>query len=103
MRLNTLLASTGSTLFFGAVSHALQIPIVETTAGPIEGIISLINGQQVKTFVGIPYALTPPERVSPAEPPIPWIKTLRASLIKPACMQQFMCKFELEFAQRDIR
>jgi hypothetical protein len=49
----------------------------------------------VNKFLGIPFAASPPQRFSPPTQVAPWFRPLKASAIKPACLQQFDCKFPL--------
>jgi carboxylesterase type B len=45
----------------------------------------------VSQFLGIPFAKSPPERFSPAQPPSRFREPLNVTEWKPACIQQFRC------------
>jgi carboxylesterase 2 len=47
------------------------------------------NPGLVNSFLGIPFAKSPPLRFAPPEPAVPWSSPLEATKVKPACVQQF--------------
>src|ERR1700749_308265 len=65
---------------------AKNAPAVTIRSGPVEGIVL---ASDVKAYLGIPFALSPPERFSEPVDPKPWTTPLKASEVKPACVQEF--------------
>jgi carboxylesterase 2 len=61
-------------------------PTVRISDGPIEG---LGVGSNVAAYLGIPFAQSPPERFSKPADTKPWNQPLKATKLKPACVQQF--------------
>lgn len=47
----------------------------------------------VNKYLGIPFAASPPVRFSPPEKPQSWNAPINATAYKPACIQQFQCKY----------
>ncbi|KAE9977068.1 hypothetical protein BLS_000797 [Venturia inaequalis] len=79
-----------STFIAGTLAASLNYNAPTTASisrGLVEG-LQVRNGK-VKAFLGIPFALSPPERFSAPQDPKPWTGTLKAQKIKPSCMQQF--------------
>jgi carboxylesterase 2 len=48
------------------------------------------NPGLVNSYLGIPFAKSPPLRFAPPEPALPWSTPLQATEVKPACIQQFV-------------
>lgn len=46
----------------------------------------------VNQFLGVPFAVSPPERFSPPQRPERWSEPVDATAWRPACIQQFNCK-----------
>lgn len=80
----TALWATWATLVFADSTN------VKLDSGPIAG-KDLPSG--IKFWTGIPFAKSPPERFGRPENPAPWTDTYKATVRKPACMQQFKSKF----------
>ena len=80
---------TKLSLLIGALSATgfAQDVKVETNSGPVEGSVSA----NVKAWLGIPFAKSPPVRFGAPEDPVPWKATLSAKQAKNSCMQQIMC------------
>jgi hypothetical protein len=66
-------------------------PTVTVSFGPIEGITLASN---VKAFLGIPFAQSPPVRFGAPVDPKSWTKPLKVTAFKPACVQQFNCEIQ---------
>jgi len=82
----SLLASTFAASTIAASINYNAPAIVSTTLGSVEG---LTLSTKVKAFLGIPFAVSPPERFSAPVDSKPWTETLKAKTVKPACVQQF--------------
>jgi carboxylesterase 2 len=71
---------------------AQNAPTVTVSSGPIQGTALASN---VKAFLGIPFAQSPPVRFGAPVDPKPWTASLKATAFKPACVQQFSCKLKV--------
>jgi carboxylesterase type B len=89
---NLLLLGGSVTL---VLSDRQGAPTATIDAGVVVGkTTSLPNALgPVDQFLGIPFAKSPPERFSPAEPASQFSTSLNATEFKPACIQQFRCRF----------
>jgi len=79
-------------LLLGTVAHA-QSPTVHVDAGCVVGTTTRLPTATavVNQFLGVPFAVSPPERFSPPVEPAPFPRTINATAWKPACIQQFQC------------
>jgi hypothetical protein len=77
------------------VSPSFALPTVVVDTGLVVGTTTSIPSATatVNKFLGIAFAASPPERFSPPSRAAPFYKPLNASAFKPACIQQFNCKF----------
>jgi carboxylesterase 2 len=84
----SLLSSTvwSSTMIAATAQTA---PTVTVSSGPVEGTALASN---VKAFLGIPFAQSPPLRFGAPVDPKSWTTPLKATAFKPACVQQFVCE-----------
>jgi carboxylesterase type B len=75
------------------LSDRNDAPTATIDAGVVVGkTTSLPNALgPVDQFLGVPFAKSPPERFSPAEPAARFSDSLNATEFKPACIQQFRC------------
>jgi carboxylesterase 2 len=69
-------------------------PTVTLASGIVIGTTTRPTNQpsltaQANAYLGVPFALSPPERFSPPEAVSPWSSPLAAQTVKPACIQQF--------------
>jgi carboxylesterase 2 len=69
---------------------------VETNSGPVVGSASA----NVQSWLGIPFAKSPPARFGAPEDPVPWTAPLAAKQGKNSCMQQFMCSLRLKSVKK---
>lgn len=69
-----------------AASLVTAPPTVRISDGAVEGVG---DGTNVAAYLGIPFAQSPPERFSKPVDAKPWTEPLKATRLKPACMQQF--------------
>lgn len=68
-------------------------PQVTTSAGVVVGKAAQLQFAPTKTvhqYLGIPFALSPPDRFAPPTGLVPWTTPLNATEFKPACIQQFI-------------
>jgi carboxylesterase 2 len=85
---NSLLVSfVWSSTILSAVAQTA--PTVTVSSGPVQGTTLASN---VKAFLGIPFAQSPPVRFGAPVDPKPWTTPLKATAFKPACFQQFNCE-----------
>jgi hypothetical protein len=88
-----------SLVFLPALCFALQYdpsPTATIDAGVLIGKATTLPnglGPSVNQFLGVPFAQSPPERFSPPRNVTAFSKRLNATEWKPACIQQFRCKF----------
>jgi carboxylesterase type B len=80
-------------------SHAqyMKAPTATIDAGVVIGKSTTLPTAlgPVNQFLGIPFAQSPPERFSPPEQTPQFPEPINATEWKPACIQQFRCKFTL--------
>ncbi|XP_054720718.1 acetylcholinesterase-1-like [Uloborus diversus] len=71
------------------------VSMVQTTSGPVDGILGSYQGILVDMFLGIPYAAPPVGdlRFKRTVPVQPWIAPLKANIDPPACVQYFPYKY----------
>jgi len=74
----------------GKVISRHEAPQIETSFGPVQGIVSQYRGVNVLEYKGIPYAKAPinANRFLLPEEPDPWLIPIDASEYGPACIQQ---------------
>jgi len=72
-------------------------PTVTISSGPIIGVTTTLPtvARPVNQYLGIPYAISPPERFSRPSSPQNWTTPLRCQVHKDACIQQWNCKASL--------
>jgi Carboxylesterase family len=95
MRVSALVPAVG--LLAGTASAAAFLnstanPTVTIASGVVVGTATSIYGQPtatLKAYLGIPFAVSPPERFSPPSPPQAWSAPIIAQKVAPACVQQF--------------
>lgn len=70
-------------------------PTATIDAGVVHGTTTSLPAATatVNKYLGIPFAASPPVRFSPPQKPHSWSTPINATAFKPACIQQFMCKF----------
>lgn len=75
--------------------HYEPSPVVLLPSGPIIGTTTSLPSATatVNKFLGIPFAQSPPERFSPPQDASRWRIPLNATAVKPACIQQFNCRY----------
>lgn len=80
-------------LFSSAVAATSHDPVVVIDTGVVVGkTYSLPYApQSVNNFLGIPFAISPPERFSPPQPAKKAPDLIMAKGKKPACIGQFSC------------
>ena len=66
-------------------------PTVTIDIGTVVGKSSTVPGGKngVKQFLGIPFAVSPPERYSPPQPATPVSTPIQATAFSDSCIQQF--------------
>ncbi|KAG8532507.1 uncharacterized protein KY384_002384 [Bacidia gigantensis] len=76
-------------------------PTVTIDSGPLIGTTTLLPSSTVTVnkFLGIPFAISPPERFSPPVPVQEWEAPKKAQAFTSACMQQFQSEFIRMFYQ----
>jgi carboxylesterase type B len=52
-------------------------------------VVGVFAPSGVRSWKGIPFAKSPPERFSPPQDPVPWKSPLTVTNFKPSCMPQF--------------
>lgn len=71
-------------------------PTASVNAGTIIGTTAVVTAATatvtINQYLGIPYAVTPPERFSAPKPANPFNASLVAQQFKPACLQHFKGK-----------
>lgn len=74
------------------------LPTVTIDAGVIIGTTTSLPraATGVNKFLGVPFG-APPKRFFPPHKVQPWSNPLNTTVLKPACIQQFMCKFSTIF------
>lgn len=75
-------------LIFLSIEASLSY-LVETPSGRVEGKIDRYDGIAVQSFLGIPYAKPPIDDLR-FRKPVPfgkWMRTLKATVLPPACVQ----------------
>ena len=80
-----------------------SMPTVTLSSGPVVGTTTSVPYATATTnkFLGVPFAITPPERFSPPEPLPGSSQPIMAQALKAACIQQFVCKvFQFEGSKR---
>lgn len=71
-------------------------PTATIDAGVVHGTTTSLPAATatVNKYLGIPFAASPPVRFSPPQKPHSWSTPIDATAFKPACIQQFTCKFD---------
>lgn len=95
MRFNSSTLSLALSGLASALSYN-PTPTATIDAGLLVGTATALPnglGPSVNQFLGIPFAQSPPERFSPPRNVSAFSKPLNATAFKPACVQQFRCKF----------
>jgi len=80
----------------GFPSYTGGAPTITADDGVIAGVATNVPDTaqpNVNKFLGLPFAVTPPERFSPPEPASKIQGVLNATAVKPACIQQFQCEY----------
>lgn len=77
-----------------ALAATTSGPTVSLASGVVVGTTSTVSTPTVATaavtqYLGIPFAASPPQRFSPAQPPSKWTEPLVAQQRKPVCLQEF--------------
>ena len=75
--------------------HYEPSPVVLLPSGPVIGTTTSLPSATavVNKFLGLPFAQSPPERFSPPQDAAGWREPLNAIAVKPACIQQFNCRY----------
>ncbi|KAL8792142.1 MAG: hypothetical protein Q9195_005238 [Heterodermia aff. obscurata] len=70
----------------------MNAPTITLASGPLVGTQTILPSATaaVNKFLGIPFALSPPERFAPPQSPKPWSSPLNVTEWKPACIQEFV-------------
>ena len=87
-------ASIFALLSIGCAQSDSSLPSASIDAGVILGTATAIAGSStgVNKYLGVPFAVSPPERFSPPQKPAPWSTPINTTTWKPACIQQFNCE-----------
>ncbi|KAI8311553.1 Cocaine esterase [Colletotrichum sp. SAR11_59] len=104
MGFNQLSLLLSSTLFLQALAAPANhvraaTPSVTIASGVVVGATSAPGAN---TYLGIPFAKSPPERFSPPQAPASWSTPLTATAFKPACIQQFSDSGNAQTLQKAI-
>ncbi|KAI8238895.1 hypothetical protein K4K53_004354 [Colletotrichum sp. SAR 10_77] len=104
MGFNQLSLLLSSTLFLQALAAPANnaraaTPSVTIASGVVVGATSAPGAN---TYLGIPFAKSPPERFSPPQAPAKWTTPLTATAFKPACIQQFSDSGNAQTLQKAI-
>jgi hypothetical protein len=88
----SLLFLSSSVNFVRSDCH--HAPTATINAGTIIGKTTSLPAAlgPVNQFLGVPFAKSPPERFSPAQPASRFVEPFNATEFKPACIQQFRCR-----------
>ena len=80
-------------LLFASVIFAQDSPTATVDAGALIGTTTTLPAATgpVNKFLGVPYAVSPPERFSPPSPVQPFADPYDATETKASCIQQFNC------------
>jgi hypothetical protein len=96
----SLLFLSSSVNFVRSDCH--HVPTATINAGTIIGKTTSLPAalEPVNQFLGVPFAKSPPERFSPAQPASRFVEPIDATEFKPACIQQFRCRCRTKRAKR---
>ena len=80
-------------LFFASVVFAQDSPTATIDSGALIGTTTTLSAATgpVNKFLGVPYAVSPPERFSPPSPVQAFAEPYDATETKASCIQQFNC------------
>lgn len=70
-------------------------PTASISQGMVIGTTTMLPAATapVNKFLGVPFAMSPPLRFAPPSAPVPFDGPLMAQTLRPACIQQFVCKW----------
>ena len=91
-RISYVVAVSSGCSTSSAITAAMPATVTYN-AGVVIGTHTSLPGATatVNKFLGVPFAMSPPERLSPPQAAGPFANPIMAKEWKPACVQQFVC------------